>query len=180
MNNYGYGYSYPYYGNNYGYGVPQQQQYYQPQQIQQVQQAQPTQSNQQQMMAQQPRQRYLPITFVNGLVGAQSHILNPNEKIYLLDSDNPILYVKSADFEGKYTLQAFQLNEVSLDKIGSQKLDGNSTSNILTKEDLSGVALKSDLKALEQQFMGSMNKLSSLVENALKSSKNNSNAKNGG
>lgn len=173
MNNYGYGY--PYFGNNYGYGVPQQQaqQYYQPQQ-----QMQPTyqQVPQQQM---QPRQKYSALTYVNGLVGAKSHILNPNEKIYLLDSDNPILYIKSADFEGKYSLEAFELNKIELEKIGVEK-EQAPTIQPLTKQDLNEFVSKSDLKALERQFMSSIDKLSSLVENALKTPKNGNNARNGG
>lgn len=175
MNNYGYGY--PYFGNNYGYGVPQQQaqQYYQPQQ-----QMQPTyQQMPQQAQQMQPRQKYSALTFVNGLVGAKSHILNPNEKIYLLDSDNPILYIKSADFEGKYSLEAFELNKIELEKIGVEK-EQAPTIQPLTKQDLNEFVSKSDLKALERQFMSSIDKLSSLVENALKTPKNGNNARNGG
>lgn len=176
MNNYGYGY--PYFGNNYGYGVPQQQQaqqYYQPQQ-----QMQPTyQQVPQQAQQMQPRQKYSALTYVNGLVGAKSHILNPNEKIYLLDSDNPILYIKSADFEGKYSLEAFELNKVELEKIGVEK-EQAPTIQPLTKQDLNEFVSKSDLKALERQFMSSIDKLSSLVENALKTPKNGNNARNGG
>lgn len=175
MNNYGYGY--PYFGNNYGYGVPQQQaqQYYQPQQ-----QMQPTyQQVPQQAQQMQPRQKYSALTYVNGLVGAKSHILNPNEKIYLLDSDNPILYIKSADFEGKYSLEAFELNKIELEKIGVEK-EQAPTIQPLTKQDLNEFVSKSDLKALERQFMSSIDKLSSLVENALKTPKNGNNARNGG
>ena len=175
MNNYGYGY--PYFGNNYGYGVPQQQaqQYYQPQQ-----QMQPTyQQMPQQAQQMQPRQKYSALTYVNGLVGAKSHILNPNEKIYLLDSDNPILYIKSADFEGKYSLEAFELNKIELEKIGVEK-EQAPTIQPLTKQDLNEFVSKSDLKALERQFMSSIDKLSSLVENALKTPKNGNNARNGG
>ena len=173
MNNYGY----PYFGNNYGYGVPQQQaqQYYQPQQ-----QMQPTyQQVPQQAQQMQPRQKYSALTYVNGLVGAKSHILNPNEKIYLLDSDNPILYIKSADFEGKYSLEAFELNKIELEKIGVEK-EQAPTIQPLTKQDLNEFVSKSDLKALERQFMSSIDKLSSLVENALKTPKNGNNARNGG
>lgn len=175
MNNYN-NYSYPYYGNNYGYGVPQQQ-YYQAQPTQPTQQAY-QQPMQQQMIA-QPRQKYSALTYVNGLVGAKSHILNPNEKIYLLDSDNPILYVKSADFEGKYTLEAFELNKVELENIGVAK-EQAPTIQPLTKQDLNEFVSKSDLKALERQFMSSIDKLSSLIENSLKTPKNGNNARNGG
>lgn len=145
MNNY----NYPYYGNNYGYGV-QPSFYGQQQQVQQQQYYQPVQ------------QRYLPITFVNGLVGVKSHIVNPNEKIYLLDSDNPVLYVKSADQEGRYTIEAFELNRIELDKVGVEKKP------IQIEQQIT----KSDLKALEQQFTDMMGKLSSDIENAVKSLKN--------
>ena len=50
----------------------------------------------------------------------------------------------------------------------------------LTKQDLNEFVSKSDLKALERQFMSSIDKLSSLVENALKTPKNGNSARNGG
>lgn len=145
MNNY----NYPYYGNNYGYSV-------QPGFYTQQQQVQP------QQYYQQPQQRYSPITFVNGLVGVKSHIVNPNEKIYLLDSDNPVLYVKSADNEGRYSIEAFELNKIELDKVGVEK---KLTQN---KEQIT----KDDFKALEQRFTDMIGKLSSDIKSVAKTLKN--------
>lgn len=146
MNNYNnYGYAYPYFGNNYGYGVqPQQQsqQYYH--------QQQPMQN-----AYQQPMQKYSALTYVSGLVGAKSHILNPNEKIYLLDSDNPILYVKSADYEGKYNLEAFKLTPMKIEDVGKEEKEE-------TKINMNELALKSDLKSLEER----LDKITALLEGA--------------
>lgn len=134
MNNYGY----PYFGNNYGYGVPQQ--YYQ---------APP----QQPVIPQQPqRPKYMPLYFTNGIVGVQSLILDPNEKVYLLDSDNNSLYIKSSDAEGRYTIETYELN-----KTGMPKTD---------------YVLQGDFKAFTQRFDETMNKVLSEIESLKINEKN--------
>lgn len=120
MNNYGY----PYFGNNYGYGVQQQPVYYNPQPV---------------MPQQQIKPKFMPLYFTNGLVGVQSMILEPNEKVYLLDSDNKSLYVKSADNEGRYNIETYELS-----KTGTPKTE---------------YVLQGDFKAFTQRFDEGMNKL---------------------
>lgn len=85
-NPYGYGYgNFPYYNN-------QQQNYGQPQQ------------NQPQLNT---------YAFVNGLEGAKAFQVQPNQTMLLMDSDNPIAYMKTANAMGQSTLRYFKLIEIS-------------------------------------------------------------------
>lgn len=104
-NTYGYG-TYPY-GYNYGYGsMPYQNQ--QPQQNYNYQQPQP-QPMQQQPQQPQPNNYF----FVNGWEGAKSFQMQPNQTIMLMDSDNPLCYMKTSNNLGQSTLRYFRLVEVS-------------------------------------------------------------------
>ena len=100
--NYNNPYNNPYYNPYQQYPYTQyQQQNYQQQQVQpQMQQQQPQQTN------------YLPLTFVNGIEGAKAFIVNPNQVIYLKDSDSNLLFEKKADAQGKYTITAFELKQI--------------------------------------------------------------------
>lgn len=51
--------------------------------------------------------------FVNGIEGAKSFQLQPNQNIMLMDSDNPICYMKQSNDIGQSTLRYFKLVEVS-------------------------------------------------------------------
>ena len=51
--------------------------------------------------------------FVNGIEGAKSFQLQPNQNIMLMDSDNPICYMKQTNNIGQATLRYFKLVEVS-------------------------------------------------------------------
>lgn len=54
---------------------------------------------------------YHPLTFVSGLVGAQAFIVSPGQTVYLLDMQGKALYIKSADNQGRYSLQSYRLND---------------------------------------------------------------------
>ena len=62
---------------------------------------------------QQPQTTYHPLTFVSGLVGAQAFIVSPGQTVYLMDSQNKMLYIKAADNQGRYTLQSFALTDAN-------------------------------------------------------------------
>lgn len=95
------------------YNNPYNNPYYNP-----YQQYPYTQGNAQQFqMPQQPQAQvqqtnYLPLTFVNGIEGAKAFIVNPNQIIYLKDSDSNLLFEKKADSQGKYTITAFELKQI--------------------------------------------------------------------
>ena len=119
-------YQNPYlYGNNYPY-QPQQQYY-----------------------NQQPQQQVVyPLTYTNGVIGAKAFFMNqPNSLVYLLDSDtNNILYEKRADQNGRTTLKAYQLNEISIDQVG-------------TEQPKIEYATKTDIERLEQILNNSLSNI---------------------
>lgn len=80
---------YPY---NYSQQQPQYQQYQQPQQIQ---------------------NQYIPLTFVSGIEGAKAFIVAPNQTVYLRDSDSDTIYIKTANSQGRYDLQAYTLTPIN-------------------------------------------------------------------
>ena len=164
-NTYGYG-TYPY-GYNYNYGgMPYQNQ--QPQQNYNYQQPQPMQQQ-----PQQPQTSYLPLSFVNGIIGAKAFIVMPNQTVFLKDSDegSNLLFEKSADSNGKYTLKAYQLTEVKLDDIGKPITNVQPQQDLLTKKDLQSFATKNDLNDLKTIFETRMNDLSSLIQKSSKQAK---------
>lgn len=54
----------------------------------------------------------LQVPWVNGEVGAQAYIIAPNSTVLLMDSDNPIFYIKTSDISGKASIQAFKYQEI--------------------------------------------------------------------
>ena len=120
--------------NQNGYGGYQQQMPQYPQtNYQQMQSYQPYQAQPQQQMI------YHPLTFVNGIEGAKAFIVNPNQTIYLKDSDSDMLYVKTADAQGRCELKSFVLS--TTESNNNQK--PITPINYVTKEDL--VALKDEI-----------------------------------
>ena len=168
--------------NNYGYPYGN---YYQPQMNQQPnynmgnmmpnqnQQVQQPQQMSQQVQPQQPVS-YLPLTFTSGVIGVKSFIVPPNQTVFLRDSDkgSDLLFEKSADPYGKYTIKAYHMVEVNLDDINKpiQETKKDITPDIATKQDLT------DLKSLFESKIG---ELSSLIQKSYKTPKNNGYIKDG-
>ena len=50
--------------------------------------------------------------FVNGIEGAKSYQVYPNQSVMLMDSDDSIVYLKQADNTGRATIRTFKLKEV--------------------------------------------------------------------
>ena len=160
-----------YYGN-YPYGNP-----YQPYGMNQNYQNnygnQPQQQPQQYQTMQQPQTSYLPLTFTSGLVGAKSFIVAPNQTVFLKDSEegSNLLFEKSADQNGRYTLRAYELNEIKTDEIGKPKQSIQPQPQI-TKEDIQFFATKDDLIALQKVLEKQMDNLSALIQKGSKNVKN--------
>ena len=110
--------NYPYYQQSYGYQQPTQQYGVYQQQSYQT-------------------QAYHPLTYVNGLIGAQAFIVNPGQTYYLMDSDSNTLFVKTADAQGKYALKSFSLIPTE------ENIKATPAVNYVTKEDL--LALKDEI-----------------------------------
>lgn len=56
------------------------------------------------------------IVWVQGIAGAKSYIVSPGTSALLMDSDDNILYLKSADSSGMPSLRMFRYEEVKENK----------------------------------------------------------------
>ena len=65
-----------------------------------------------------PKPNYIPMMLVAGLEGTNEIIVFPNQSVYLKDSNSNMLFIKQADAQGRYSLKAYDLKEVSLNDIG--------------------------------------------------------------
>lgn len=107
---YNYGYSYPQYQNG---AVPDmlnqfKGQYQQP--IQQMQQNIPTQ-NVQMPISLIPQKPTNDIIWVQGEAGAKGYLVAPNNTVVLWDTENPVIYVKSADASGIPSMRVLDFEE---------------------------------------------------------------------
>lgn len=99
------------------------------------------------MQAQQPQ----PMTnvswiYVNGLSGARDHIVQPGQTAWMMDNNDPIIYVKAVDNMGSANLRAFALQEIqpgaqAQEQPQAAQID---TSEFATREDIARVEGKVD------------------------------------
>ena len=70
---------------------------------------------QQQNMAQNnsPRPAYNNFSgaYVNGIEDAKAYIIGANQTVYLRDNNSDLLFVKTADNQGRYSMKAYHLRE---------------------------------------------------------------------
>lgn len=98
--------------------------------------------------------------YVNGIIGAKSFQMQPNQTVMLMDSDSPMCYMKQTNSMGQATLRYFKLVEISEDDLKTPQTQGNQP-NV-------EYALKSDLEALNKK----LNEISSKFEKPSNSSEN--------
>lgn len=79
--------------------------------------------------------------FVNGIEGAKSYPMQPNQTVMLMDSDNPLVYMKQSNGMGQATLKYFKLVETS-----ENELRGSTQPHVeyATKADLDALAKRLD------------------------------------
>ncbi len=58
--------------------------------------------------------------YVNGIEGAKAYLMNPNQTILLMDSDNPIFYLKSSNQLGQANIRIFEFKEVLQNQSNNQ------------------------------------------------------------
>ena len=61
----------------------------------------------------QPQPQTNTYAFVNGIEGAKSFPMAPNQTVMLMDSDNPIAYMKTSNGMGQASIKYFKLVETS-------------------------------------------------------------------
>lgn len=110
-------------------------------------------------MQQTPMNQY---AYVNGIEGAKSYQLQPNQTIMLMDSDSPICYMKSANGMGQSTLRYFKLIEVSENDL---KVNQNSNINTDYVSKAEFEALSKRMDELSLIIQKSENKANEVVNN---------------
>lgn len=68
---------------------------------------------QQQMNNQMPAQQNVNWIPVSGYQGAKDHIVQPNTTAWMMDNNEPVFYVKSADNLGTTTFKAYRFEEIA-------------------------------------------------------------------
>lgn len=95
------------------------------------------------MQMQQPTQMVQPqqqsnngILWVQGEAGAKAWAVAPNQTVTLMDSENPVLYLKSADMSGVPSMRIFDLvernNKPSVPSVTAPQID---MSNYITRKE---------------------------------------------
>lgn len=95
--------------NNYGGYVPQYQNWQQPQMN---------------TLEYRPQQNMGSFAYCMGIEGAKAFPIAPNQTVFLMDSNDPVAYIKSADMSGKQTLRIFDMVERTEEaKLEEPKID---------------------------------------------------------
>lgn len=77
--------------------------------------------------------------FVNGLEGAKSYQVPVNQSLLLMDSDQPVCYMKTANALGQATLRCFKLVEVKEEELKAPTPQPTPNVDYATKEDLKSI-----------------------------------------
>lgn len=84
---------------------------------------------------QRPLQPQNVYAFVNGLEGAKSYIVPANQTVLLMDSEQPVCYMKTANALGQGTLRYFKLTEVSESDVRTPISLNTPQNNFVTKDE---------------------------------------------
>ena len=86
---------------------------------------------------QQPQQNTY--AFVNGIEGAKSYPMQPNQTVMLMDSDNPIAYMKQSNAMGQATIKYFKLVETTEEELRGKPKE---QASYVTKSDFDALSKK--------------------------------------
>ena len=98
------------------------------------------------------------LLWVSGEVGAKSYLVAPNSTVLLMDSDDAVFYLKSADNAGMPSLRIFEYKEVTnapTTSVNAPNFDENVLHDkFVTREEYEG---------LKRQYESIMERLNSMV-----------------
>lgn len=115
--------------NNYGGYMPQYQNWQQPQMS--------TLEYRPQQVYPQNQQNMGSFAYCMGIEGAKAFPIAPNQAVFLMDSNDPVAYIKSADMSGKQTLRIFDMVERTEEaKPEEPKIDMSEYAKISDIEDM--------------------------------------------
>lgn len=112
------------------------------------------------------QQQNNPIIWIQGIESARAYQTAPNNTVVLFDSDEQVIYIKSADMQGRPSMRILDYTIRSEQpKTAQNALSGNNT-QVPTREDIS--ALQSQIDSLKQQIeqLGGMANESTLSTDA--------------
>lgn len=99
-------------------------------------------SNQNQGLGQNPQQntpQNQGITWVQGESGAKAYIVAPNSTVVLWDSENPVIYIKSADMSGLPTMRVLDWTERAAVQQPPTQKSVEKTENYVTRQEFDEV-----------------------------------------
>ena len=84
--------------------------------------------------------------YVNGMAGARDHIVQPGQTAWMMDNNDPVIYVKAVDNLGSATLRAFALQEIQPGAAPAQEPQTQQITPDMfaTREDIQRVEAKVD------------------------------------
>ena len=82
--------------------------------------------------------------FVNGVEGAKSYQVRPNQSVMLMDSEQPLCYMKSANAMGQATVRYFRLTEISEGDAKGAGAPAAPAPDYVTKADFNALSRKVD------------------------------------
>lgn len=105
---------------------------------------------------------------VNGFDEVKSYHIPSGMQMLFIDANNPYLYTKSTDINGKAEIHAFQLNEIPVEEIGQPKID---LSGYVTKKEFAD-SVERIIKKIDSLEKNAFEKMKSgCVEDSEKSTK---------
>lgn len=93
------------------------------------------------------RQAPLSFSYVLGIEGAKAFPLGPNQEVFLMDSQDPVAYIKSADAFGKQTLRVYDLIERTEETKTEPKPEID-TSQFVRRDEIGGIVSDAVDKAM--------------------------------
>lgn len=93
--------------------------------------------------------------YVNGIQGARDHIVQPGQTVWMMDNNEPVIYVKAVDMMGSTTFKAMLLTDYNI---------SNSSQNVQQSAvDTSQFVKTDDFDKLSARIGELENRLSTLV-----------------
>lgn len=89
--------------------------------------------------------------YVNGMAGAREQIVQPGQTAWMMDNNEPVIFVKSVDTMGSAKLRAFRLDEIT------ERANAPESGQYASANDMN--TMNERISRLETAFGGLMNEL---------------------
>ncbi len=103
------------------------------------------------MQAQPQQQDNGGIIWVQGEAGAKAYLVAPGNTVQLWDSENQVIYLKSADMSGMPSMRILDYTERTAVPKAPHTVPGNPPVDYVTREEYAALAARVDALAAEKQ-----------------------------